>query len=319
MPRKYVRHKPLPTKEWTEQEIDKFYTKKKVKNSILNIEVDKTRNDMMSTNQIKEIYNRYNINYYATYRDFRNSFIEDRKQVVDGKEIIKKIQTVPDEMIQEMYKAYQHRDALIRTGQYEEIRIEMYKNSYMKSLEAIGISKAQRDLIDKLPLSVWKDVASVPNPDKTSISSTKLPHLGGFSYSTKGDEVKDIDAENIWKDVLAAFDITDIPVINQEFEDVKKRYVNVVRIIPKERRKNINEKSIKDYEQSSISLVSPFTKKDKKRVKKSKKGNLYIPFVGSQRAGSKNQDIVTDIINEFLHRGLKYSDFVEGWDDTSEK
>ena len=70
MPRKYVRKKPLPTKEWTEQQIDRFFEKKKVKHSILDVKIDETRSDMISTDDLKKIYDKYKIKYFSKKQDF---------------------------------------------------------------------------------------------------------------------------------------------------------------------------------------------------------------------------------------------------------
>lgn len=322
MPRKYIRHKPLPTKEWTERQLDAYYNKHKVKDIILNTPIDYTRSDMMSQNELESIYKMYNINYYSSKDDFVKDFKENSN--------------ITDDMIDKMWNDYRYREALIRRGQYEEIRTRIFRDNYIKALKAIGMSDEQLKVIDKLPLSKWKEVASVPNPDKTSWSSTKLPHLGGFAYSTRGDEVRKVGIEDIWNEVLSTFEINEDMTDEQmeeareqtrrfirerdlQFKEVKKRYTTVVRFIPKDRREQLNENSIDDYEESIRSLITPTTKSDRKRVKKSKKGYLYIPFVGSQKPESKNKDIVSDIINEFLGRGMSYSDFVEGWDDMSGK
>ena len=278
MPRKYVRHKPLPTKEWTEQKIDEYYTKRKVKDSILNIKVDKTRDDSISMNELRQIYWRYGINYYATKRDFVTSMKENTKDITD-------------DMIEEMWKAYKHRDALIRTGQYQEERTRIFRDNYLKSLNAIGTPERVLDALRAIPLKQWDSVANIPNPDKSSPSITKLPHLGRFAYSTKGGDERDPSASEIWRDVLTTFGIDpdimqqkidyDAEVkyfndITREYEEAwnesKKRMKAVVRFIPKPQREQINRNSIDDYEESILSLVSPTTKSDKKRVKKSKKG-----------------------------------------------
>lgn len=323
MPRKYVRHKPLPTKEWTERQLDAYYNKHKVKNSIMDIKVDTSRDSSISMNELKRRYEEYGINYFATKKEFVEKMRKYDKDVTD-------------EIIDNMWNAYSHRDVLIRTGQYDEARTRIFRDNYIKALKAIGISDEQLKVISKLPLSRWKEVASVPNADKTSLSTTKLPHLGGFAYSTKGDEVRKVGVEDIWSEVLSAFEITEdmteeqmedarektkqlIAEKESQFKEVKKRYTTVVRFIPKDRREQLNENSIDDYEESIMSLITPETKSGRKRVRKSKSGYLYIPFVGSLRKESKNQTIVADIINEFLGRGKKYSDFVEGWDDMSGK
>ena len=325
MPRKYVRRKPLPTKEWTEQKIDEYYTKRRVKDSILNIEIDKSRDDSISMNDLRQIYWRYGINYYATKRDFVTSMKENTKDITD-------------DMIEEMWKAYKHRDALIRTGQYQEERTRIFRDNYLKSLNAIGTPDRVLDALRAIPLKQWDTVANIPNPDKSSPSITKLPHLGRFAYSTKGGDERDPSASEIWRDVLTTFGIDpddmqqkidyDAEVkyfndITREYEEAwgesKKRMKAVIRLIPKPKREEINRNSIDDYEESILSLVEPTTKKGKKRVKWSKKGYFYIPFVGSQNPKSKNAQIVSNIVNEFRGRQLKYSDFVEGWDDTSEK
>ena len=321
--RKYTRHKPLPTKEWTERQLDAYYNKHKVKNSILDIKVDTSRNSDISMNELKRRYKEYGINYFATKKEFVEKMKSYDKDITD-------------EIIDNMWSSYSHRDVLIRTGQYDEARTRIFRDNYIKALKAIGISDEQLKVLNKLPLSRWKEVASVPNADKTSLSTTKLPHLGGFAYSTRGDEVRKVGVEDIWSEVLSAFEITEDMTEEQmedarektrqlrrekelQFKEVKKRYATVVRFIPKDKREQLNENSIDDYQESIRSLISPYTKSNKKRIRKSKKGYFYIPFVGSQSPKSANRQIVSDIVNEFRGRGLSYSDFVEGWDDMSGK
>lgn len=336
--RKYKRRKPLPTKEWTELQIDKYYSKRKVKDVILNIPIDYSRDKGMTTKELEDIYKKYNINYYANKQQFKNSFMVEKEYNEYGKKVVKKIQEIPDSMIDEMWNAYRYRDALIHTGQYQEYRTSAFKENYIKSLRALGTPERVLNALHAIPLKQWDMVASIPNGDKSSLSSTKLPHLGRFAYSTKGGDERDPTADEIWRDVLNVFGIDVDEMQNKidsdeiekqriqleiEYEEAwyktKKVMKPVIRIIPKERRKEINDETIDDYEESILSLVSPYTKSNKKRVKMSKKGHFYIPFVGSQSPKSANRQLVSNIVNEFRGRGLSYSDFVEGWDDMSGK
>ena len=326
MARKYRKRKSRK-KDWVSEHLDQYYSRKGIAAIVRNTPVDWSRH---TDRDPTEVYERYQINQFTSKEQFRDYFIKNG--LVDEKLTLKK----RERLLDKMWNDYVHREQLMITGQYDEIRTQIFKDNYIKALVAIGVPNVYIKALEKAGLNEWSKMATLPNPNKDEDSPTKLPHLGGFAYSTKGDNERRYDMAKILTDVISAMleaGIT-IPSLNpildedgdlseedmrannareKEYQEEVVRLRQVIRLIPKDEVEGIRTAfSAEDARERALSVLSYKTKSGAKRIKKSKSGNLYIPFVGSQRS-PRTRELIADIITEFERRGLTLEDFVEGW------
>lgn len=327
MARKYKQRK-IMKKDWVTEQLDKYYSSKGIASSIRKTPVDWSRyNPEVDPTPI---YERYKIRQFTSKEQFRSYYLE--KGLVDDRVNLKE----RERLLTKMWNDYVKREQLIITGQYEDIRTQIFKENYIKALTAIGVPQYYIDKLQSATLEEWSKIANVPNPDKSSTEDKKLPHLGGFAYSTKGDQERSYDMEKILTDVVKAAKDAGITLytpeeyrsvvqdeesaqladeLDREYNQEVVRLKQVIRIIPKQIRSTVYDTfTAEELYDRAIANVTPRTKEGKKRVRKSKSGNLYIPFIGSQRSAQTRQ-LVSDIITEFERRGLSLSDIVEGWDE----
>ena len=320
MARKYKQRKAVK-KDWVTEELDRYYKSKGIAQSIRNTPVDWSRYNENVDPSI--VYDKYNIRQFTNKDQFRKYYLE--KGLVDDRVDLKE----RERLLNKMWNDYVKREQLIMTGQYEEIRTKQFKDNYIKALEAIGVPAYYIEKLSSATLEEWQKMAIIPNTDKTSSEDKKLPHLGGFAYSTKGDNERAYDMEKILGDVIkaareAGIDIADLSEdidvsagerLKQEKEHEIIRLKNVIRFIPSEFKETVYEGyTAEDVYERALSTIPVKTRSGRLRARISKKGNIYIPFIGSQ-GSPKSRRLLTDIITEFERRGLSLSDIVEGWDD----
>ena len=118
----------------------------------------------------KSIYDKYNIKQYKN----KQEYIDKHKDYIGEEEANKR------------WKDYQHRDILISSGQYDEIRIHQYQESYATKLRKAGYPEDVAHNIEKLTPKQFNEIMLLPNADKTSLKSSVLPDIGNFQYRIKG-------------------------------------------------------------------------------------------------------------------------------------
>ena len=333
MARRYKKNRKREVQDWAQEQLDAYYSRRGISQTIRDTPV-KNVDYYLSYTDVKAIYEKYNIRYFRNKEEFNKYFkdeglinthgnIEDRKGLLD-----------------KMWEDYKHRDALIRTGQYEDIRTQVYKENYIKALKAIGAPEYVINTLEKIDLKKWQILSVTPNADKGEESDTILPHLGGFAYSTKGDNGRFMDAQDYMPDILSAIEaIGEKDLLMSEWNEIyqaeerarsarlyyemEQEEINrlrttelkqVIRIIPKKVQEQLSDLyEAKDVRETIMGAIPAKTQAGRPRMRISRKGNVYIPFVGSQ-ASSRTSQLVSEIFNEFERRGLSPSEFVEGWD-----
>lgn len=330
MARKYKKRKG-EKKDWVSEQLDKYYSNRGIAQTIRDTPI--IGEPIHSIREVSQIYERYNIREFKNKEEFVKHFTNEG--------LIDNVKDLPNRqaLLDKMWEDYKHRDALIRTGQYDDIRTQIYKDNYIKALKAIGVPEYVINTLQKISLDKWDILATTPNPNKDSKSDTLLPHLGGFAYSTKGDNDRFLNPEDYMPDILNAIkEIGEGDLLNreeqlqQEEEDRKAdRYYRmeeeeinrlrttelkqVIRVIPKQIREHLSDLyEARDVRETVMGAIPATTKSGRPRMRISKKGNIYIPFVGSQ-SSSRTGQLVSEIFNEFERRGLSPAEFVEGWDE----
>lgn len=323
MARKYKKRK-ITKKDWVTEQLDDYYSRKGIAASVRETKVDWSRYN--ESVDVTEIYERYHINQFTSQEEFKEYYI--KKGLVDDRLSLPK----REQLLKKMWNDYVKREQLMFTGQYEEIRTQVFKDNYIKALVAIGAPRYVIEELEKATLDKWKTLATTPDTDKTSLSDTKLPHLGGFAYSTKGDNERAYDMEKIVGDVIRAAREAGIYIM-EKFYDMEyadeaafrqeeqwrneeiERMAPVIRFIPKEARESLEDLYTEyDVRQAVLSTLPVRTKAGRLRTRISKKGNIYIPFIGSQ-GSARSRELISEIVSEFERRGLDLADIVEGWDE----
>lgn len=315
-------------KDWVTEQLDQYYSSKGISATVRNTKVDYSRyND---SRDVSEIYERYNINQFTSESQFRDHYI--KKGLIDDRVSLPE----RERLLKKMWYDYVHREQLMFTGQYEEIRTQVFKDNYIRALQAIGVPEYYINTLQMASLEEWQRLATIPNTDKTSMEDGKLPHLGGFAYSTKGDNERAYDMEKILGDVIKAAREAGIYMATPEYleeqreneemqrlaDELDQEWNNqviylkqVIRIIPQDIRNDVYSTfSPEDLYDRALANIPVRTKSGRLRARISKSGNIYIPFIGSQ-GSDRTSRLLTDIITEFERRGLDLSEIVEGWDD----
>lgn len=139
--------------------------------SIRNIEVDEDkwkRYKYRNEDYINMIYNKYSIKRYEFKEDFMNS---------------KDVYELTDRQKEALWEDYRHRDKLIRTGQYDDYRMSIFRDNYIRGLRRLGASEKELDILQSMDLSQWSELQSIPEPSKDSAKDRQLPPLGLFNYN----------------------------------------------------------------------------------------------------------------------------------------
>lgn len=155
-------------------QIADYYKRNKVANIILNTPVDATR-PLKSDEEIETVYEKFKIRQYKTREEFVDDLMEN--SVYEEKDIYDK------------WKEYQHRDRLIATGQYEDIRFDIYKTKYVKAMRSIGFSEREIAQVERLSLEKFKNVAKAKQFNKEKMGDFILPNLGEFAYNALGRNI----------------------------------------------------------------------------------------------------------------------------------
>lgn len=294
---------------------DKYYSKGKISDKISKIKVDQ---DKMSANleyyganienYVDNIYTTYNINHYKD----KEEFIKDMKEH----------SLLPEDKYDDLWKKYQHRDELIRSGQYEELRVQQYRDAYIQGMKNNGFSDVEIYNVSKLSLQDFKRMSEGINFDKTNPNKNYLPQLGElFAYgSGQLDQVHfNPNLPEYQENLRKAFDDASIPFIdnNEEIQGIRNKknkrvfIQRITKLIPKRERVFISKDPVQQEED-----VEMFTTSDRLTFKNKKDiirkfptthkyaGEYFIPGLGS--TVSKNPEVasyVRKIANEWIKKG----------------
>ena len=264
--------------------IQKYYNNYLISENVRDLEVDRKRfkenQFKMSPTAKRAIYERYGLGYYSSYREFYDS---------------KKELYMSEVQIKALWVEYEHRDMLIISGQYEEYRMQAYKENYIKGLERLGATQEEIEQVRNLT-DVEFEKLMIPNGDKNNLNKSKLPELGLFAYN-------DIDSLNrVRKDLNKAFkeELGKEYVYNEDNTALKKRQNKLYRFIDVHDRDDIISDQGDATEYYSTIDLFPASKIKKSKPDKYGRSHYYVPFLGSER----NSVIVRDIVARKKKMGL---------------
>lgn len=138
------------------------------------------RGKRLTPEQILIEKNKYNIPIFDNYQNFKEN--ARRYGNYTNKEILRE------------WRRYKHRDLLIATGQYQEIRSEEYRVNYVRAMAEKGIDQNLIEFILNLSLEEWNNFSILPTTDKGSRLKHQAPDLSQF-YIEDTDDIGDLNEE----------------------------------------------------------------------------------------------------------------------------
>lgn len=290
-------------KKSNEDIIADYYNKRRISQDVRSIKLDTNKynkaileSDYMSKSDA--VYEKFKIHRYYD----RDSFIDHLASTMPN---------LSTSMADKMWKEYQHRDNLIISGQYEEWRYENYRKNYIKAMRSSGLSREAIKNVEALPMEKWKDIIIIPKADKDNVNDTLLPRLGGFHYGDASIKFIKSAIEQI-KEAFSALGvkyvefnkdnkehkiaIAKVKEMNIDTLDTAIAIDNAIRIMPKVDRQDLEGVPFKDTASMIISIGENMPRN---KVKVSKAGNRYIPFVGTTRQGSKNEKFMKALLEGY--------------------
>lgn len=238
------------------------------------------RDQQLYSSDIKEIYDKYGIAYYKNKAEF-----DSAKEVYD----------LTTSQKEELWNDYQYRHKLIISGQYEDYRINVFKENYIKGMRRLGASETEIDVLSKLTTSQWEFLATLPDANKNNIKDKRLPPLGLFNYDDKSYLAKVREDLSIL--LKEQFDVE----YKYDDEDVLIKHIKKLwNIIEPEDKDDIIEST--NEEEVYVDLIRhvPFYKLKETKPDKYGRTHYYIRGVGSEKG--KNSKLITDILKQYKVR-----------------
>lgn len=183
---------------------------------------------------------------------------------------------------------------LAKTGQLADMKMATFKNNYIKALESRGVSKDIIESLKALSLKKWAELYYESNPDK-NISNSGLPKIKNlYLISANNNDTleknlkKAIHKHTIQEDNSQ----TEEQLFDYQTGELYEHQPKVHNKAHREHRVKYNKRYGRIFRNSTIvtadlkeiSIENSILKMidyDKSKIKVSKKGNYYIPFVGS--------------------------------------
>ena len=256
--------------------IKDYYGGLKISENVHNIKLNMRKfwyNDQhLWESDIKKVYEKYNIAYYANKGDFMKA-----KEPLELTEVQKET----------LWQDYEYRHKLIVSGQYDEYRINLFKENYIKGMRRLGASEQEIEILQGMSSSQWDLLQDIPQPSKDNIKDTKLPPLGLFNYDDASMLSK------VRKDIAELLkDEFNIDYTWDDDSSIRKSLKYLPRLIRPEDRDDLIDSDNEIEVYTDMIRHVPFEK-----LKQNKKGMYYIRGVGSEQG--KNSQLIKDILHEY--------------------
>lgn len=284
------------------------------------------------------VYENYHITQYANKAEYENAVEFQTRAIIvktnqadikkmrrERKDVKSYIDKLTQDRIDEGWRDYQHRDALIRSGQYEEFRILDYKDKYVTAMKQWGIDEKLIDKIDTATVEELDRLFVMRDAQKDTPNKYKLPVLGFYYGNLPATQRADVES-NIWDAVNNAF-ITDKsthsyddddydfvePVFTNEQTRVMDRYARHTYTMA---RKSVARTAARrlparyrpyttDYSELYNQMTYAYLNNDLK-IRTTKRGYKYIPFVGSTNPKSKNAKFMRGLVEYAAAFGVEF-------------
>lgn len=325
------------------KKINDYYAKHTVRDKIMDIQVRGTSLGEDYKQSIYEKYNITRISKHdfmerardTIVRSVREEYKDTLKQIAFRKNKEKFINNKVEEELNKRWEEYEHRDKLIETGQYDKFRIQDYREKFINVLKEMNIDENIIYTLEKLSNEKLSALISQPNTQRDDNQKRKLPTLGWYYPSKDGNASDDIIAKTE-NEILEAFKALDIKVRDkareeEAFEDnyyndynprelspEEEEYIDVVyQTVPVNSQtptaralkrlgrdyRPLNDKNISTYEVYDA-IITKYRARPES-IKITKKGDIYIPFVGSSRSGTKNENFMRTLRTYMRRRNIE--------------
>lgn len=270
------------------------------------------------------IYNKYNISQFANKGEYelaierqtRANVIHDnqteiRKLRKNRKDVNGFIDNLVKDKIDAAWRDYEHRDALIRSGQYDTFRIYDYKDKYVENMKNWGIDeKLIKDIENATPEQLER-LFSMRDAEKDSPNKYKLPVLGFYYGKLHKEQLEEV--ESTIADAIKAARINIEDIQTEEQTRVYEKYGAITYSISEKsparnavRRLRAKYRPVdNDLDALYMNMELAYLSNDLK-VKTTKKGYKYIPFVGSTNPKSKNAAFMRGLVEHAAAFGVDF-------------
>lgn len=244
---------------------------KSINETIANTPIDISRS-LLSPIEIERIHKRYNIRTFSTrqefdeayYSDAYNAALRDAKMNPDSK-----IESVKSRL-DKWYDYYEHREQLIATGQYDDIRAETYREQYLSHLRMANVDNDIIKNIENLTLDQWRTLYQQPDTDVSSIKDRELPSISNiYSYDSHTTDAY----KQIGEEIRQAFKSAGL-----EFKEYGDK---------QEDNKVLMRRKFSKYAEAVLDGRIKLTNKAD--------GSISVPFIGNTKG--KNADVANDFID----------------------
>lgn len=293
-----------PSADDVRKHIASMLNKSVISESIINTPVDDYKYALSAPHsastqaKVRDIYERYKITQYESMEQYR--------EVLATYGLNKQQQDI-------MVRDYMHREKLMVTGQYEELRYKAYKENYIKAMRESGMPEYAIDNIEKLSIKDWRKLAIAPadmdNKDKYALPNIEEFHYqGNITFLAKDIEDKVNALAATFQQIGLTFEYGEengniqAQYTRERLKSVRKALPrSIVDVIEEEFDENLNDAEndkevaevINDYYDTIIDNLA----KRRKKVIITKKGNKFYPGLGST-ANPKKREFIMAIYNK---------------------
>ena len=282
--------------------LDKKFMGKSFSNTIMNTPIDTERlqNSPLAPEQVEQVKKRYNIKTFPSRDNFNYNYFDDaRRTIIEDMTRANKLATerheplpykfrsdnakeeyvnrLANERLDKWYSYYEHRELLILSGQYDDLRAEQYRTKYLEHLKLGNISGEVIRNIKDMSLEEWKKLVQQPETQVDKENYRKLPFLESvYAYSSHTtSEIKSIEDE-----IKEAFSSADI-----EF-------------------KSYPEEKPRDIKRRKIAALTDAYYMGNYDLHKNSQGKWVAPYIGTE--DGKDGDIVLELVDSINRNSDKY-------------
>ena len=286
--------------------IHDFYKKRQMSEEVKKTAVDinrlntqRMRSDI--DNYVDSIYSMFNIKRFKNKDEFLDYQANSNPDLKTSE-------------VNKRWEEYKHRDDLITSGQYEDLRYKQYRENYITALKKGNFPMELITNVENLSIEKWKEIIILPSANKEKPNDRQFPVLGGYRY---GDANEAFYRATI-AEIKEAFNALGVPYIDDT--DLLKKRDNIV----KAKSLKVEDNELTTYALDNLSKVLPKYqagivkdmpyKKDNlvddvlyigqrlipdKYVRYAKDGHRYILFVGSEKKGTPNEKITKVLLEGY--------------------
>lgn len=318
------------------KKIREYYSKQTISEKLKSI--TPTGEDKGET-YTNSIYNKYNISQFANKAEYElavenqtraNVVHEHQAEIKKMRKYRQNVDTFINNLVQdkinEAWRDYEHRDALIRSGQYDTFRITDYRDKYIENMKAWGVDEKLINAIEKATTEQLERLFTMRDAEKDSPSKYRLPVLGFYYGKIHKEQLEEVNTSINDAIISAKINIED--EVKQDYEEPSYAYTYYETSRQSRIREKYSHKTYtmarksaarnavrrlnaryRPYDNNLDALYSNMTFayiRDDLKIKTTKAGYKYIPFVGSTNPKSKNAAFMRGLVEHAAAFGIEF-------------